>query len=537
VTKLFTWTAVMQLVEQGKLNLDADVNTYLKDFKIPQTCPEPVTLAHLLTHTAGFEDQVIGLFARSAEAMIPLGRLLAREMPKRVRPPGVLAAYSNHGTALAGYIVEQVTGTPWEAYVEKNILQPLDMKHTTVRQPIPPELAADMATGYKYADGEFLERGFEFVPASAAGAMSASAVDMAHFMIAHLQLGKYGANRILSEETARKMHNRLFSHLPQLNGMLHGFYEMNRNGLRVFGHGGSTFLFHTQLMLIPEQNVGLFVSYNSDSGSAARTDLAKLFLDHYWPAHEAATPKAPADFAQRASRFAGDYASIRMSYTTGAKIVRLFMTIRTAPTREGYLASSGLGRERKRWVEIAPLLFREVDGQELMAFREDERGRITHVFFSSFPPIAFAKLSTAESSTFHHAWLAVTLIILLSAFIAWPIGAWRRRHEPRSTGPFLARIVGWVFCGLCIVFSIGMMTVLSDPFEMAFGVSASFKSLLLLPLLAAVLAIAMVVFALLAWWKEYWRLRGRIYYSLVTLAGVAFLWWLNYWNLPGYHLR
>ena len=122
VSKLFIWTAVMQLVERGKVDLDADVNRYLEGVEVPATFKEPVTLAHLMTHTAGFEDHVLGLFAHDATAVRPLRDLLAAELPARVRAPGVVAAYSNHGAALAMLVVEQVSGMPWTEYVETQIL-------------------------------------------------------------------------------------------------------------------------------------------------------------------------------------------------------------------------------------------------------------------------------------------------------------------------------------------------------------------------------------------------------------------------------
>ena len=130
--KLFTWTAVMQLVEQGKIDLNADVNTYLTDWKVPATFPEPITMAHLMSHSAGLEDSIVGIFARSEEALIPIVPLLEQKFPARVMPPGELSAYSNLGAGLAAYIVQEVTGMPWHDYIRKNILEPLEMHHTTL---------------------------------------------------------------------------------------------------------------------------------------------------------------------------------------------------------------------------------------------------------------------------------------------------------------------------------------------------------------------------------------------------------------------
>ncbi|PYP68618.1 MAG: serine hydrolase, partial [Gemmatimonadetes bacterium] len=197
-SKLFTWTAVMQLVEQGKLDLDADVNRYI-DFKIPATYPQPITLRHIMTHTPGFEEDGRDLITDDTTKMIPLGRWLATHIPGRVRPPGTYSSYSNYATALAGYIVQRTSGVPFDDYVEQHILTPLGMTETTTRQPLPPRLRADMSQGYTWGDGSYKPQKFEIVNAAPAGSVASSAADMAKFMIAHLNDGAFNGQRILAE--------------------------------------------------------------------------------------------------------------------------------------------------------------------------------------------------------------------------------------------------------------------------------------------------------------------------------------------------
>jgi CubicO group peptidase (beta-lactamase class C family) len=203
VSKLFTWTAVMQVAERGLLDLDTDVNRYLTDFRVPDTYPQPVTLAHLLTHTAGFEDRWIGSATRGPEELEPLSQVLANAMPQRVEAPGVVHSYSNYGTGLAGHLVEQVSGRPFDQYVEEHILRPLGMDGTTFRQPIPEALAANMATGYTYADGTLEAAPLIYQKIGPEGAMTLTPIDMAAFMIAHLHEGEYGNIRILEPTTAQ----------------------------------------------------------------------------------------------------------------------------------------------------------------------------------------------------------------------------------------------------------------------------------------------------------------------------------------------
>ena len=298
VSKLFVWTSVMQLVEQGKLSLDADVNEYL-DFSIPATYPEPITLKTLLTHTPGFEDIGEDLFKLKPEDVGTLEAYLKNHIPARVFPPGEVGAYSNYGTALAGYIVERVSGMPFYEYVEKNIFAPLGMTHATFRQPLPENIAADMSSGYNYVNGGYVKGGFEYVVAYPAGSSSVSGLDMAKFMIAHLQNGRYGDAQILKEETAIQMHSQLYTPDPRMAGMAHGFFENFINGQRVISHGGDTLLFHSGLFLIPDQNLGIFISTNATGGAGVGDAVALAFADRYFPVESAAHPVPPADFDSR----------------------------------------------------------------------------------------------------------------------------------------------------------------------------------------------------------------------------------------------
>src|SRR5438034_7789113 len=216
ISKLFTATAVMQLVEQGKLDLDRDVNDYL-DFPIPKTYPEPVTLRQLLTHTGGFEETLKNLFVAHESDIKPLRTYLVDEMPARIFPPGKIPSYSNYGFTLAGYIVERVSGEKFERYIDNHILKPLRMTNSTFDQPLPPELAAQMSKGYLNAAKK--PRDFEFVQAAPAGSLSTTAADMTRFMLAFLQDGSVDGVAILKPETVRQMETRQFELHPMISGL------------------------------------------------------------------------------------------------------------------------------------------------------------------------------------------------------------------------------------------------------------------------------------------------------------------------------
>src|ERR1035438_4316221 len=257
ISKLFTWTAVMQLVEQGKLDLDSDVNQYL-DFKIPDTYPKPITLRNIMTHTSGFEETDKELFLPDVKDLKPLDDYLKTHLPERIFPPGVTPASSNYATCVAGYIVQRVSGQPYDDYIESHILKPLGMAHTSFRQPLPDALKPLLSNGYNVASKP--AKPFEVVQPWPAGSSSVSANDITRFMIAHLQDGQFESVQILRPEMARLMHSRQFENNPRLNGMALGFYEETRNGHRIIGHGGDTICFHSDLHLIPDAGLGFFIS-------------------------------------------------------------------------------------------------------------------------------------------------------------------------------------------------------------------------------------------------------------------------------------
>ena len=542
ISKLLTWTAVMQLVEQGRLDLNTDINNYITKFKIPDSYPEPITLAHLMTHTPGFEEMVSEFAARKAEDLAPLGDFLAAKLPARIFPPGELIAYSNYGAALAGYIVEVVSGMPFDDYIEENIYIPLDMHYSTFRQPLPPHLADKMSVGYSFKKGVFKAEEFELLKGLApAGSMSTTATDMAKFMITHLQYGKYGENRILKEETAKQMQALLFTHDKRVNGNAHGFWELRLNNLRTIGHGGDSSWFHSLFILVPEKNLGLFVSYNSaGGGGSTRDQLLQAFLDRYYPMPKMPERKPAPDFKERAKRFQGSYKLSRVVFTTYEKLMALMMKVDVKVTDEGTLltpfpAGSGLGD--KQWVEAEPLVFRELGGQDTLVFKEDSRGHITHAFISSVPYFALIKMAWHETPEFHYSLLVISMILFLSTLI-WPMrslfGLVCRHKKEEKKGPRSAR---WLIGGLSafyLLFVIGLLMVLSDPMELMFGVPSALKVFLFFPIISAVLTIGALIYTVLAWKKKYWTGCARLHFTLIVLASLIFIWSLNYWNLFGF---
>src|SRR6516225_2107801 len=366
ISKLFTWTAVMQLVEQGKLDLDKDINAYL-DFKIPATEPQPITLRHILTHRPGFEEQIKDLFGKEGAPFATLKDHLMEHMPERIFPAGTTPAYSNYGASLAGYIVERVSGRAFNDYAAERIFRPLGMTRSTFVQPLPADLKPLMSSGYTEGSGK--AKPFELIEEAPAGGLSATAADLSRFMLAHLQDGMLDNVRILRPETARQMHARQSGLSPSLNGMCLGFYEESRNGLRIIGHGGDTVYFHSDMHLIPEAGIGFFVSYNSRGKGelSPRTALWNHFLDRYFPFTPPAADR-PAGAAADAKTVAGRYFSSRRSQTNFLRVSYLQDELMVAPESNGDIKVDALkdfSGQVKKWQEISPLVYRAVNGQEL----------------------------------------------------------------------------------------------------------------------------------------------------------------------------
>ena len=552
VTKTFTATAVMQLVEAGQLDLHRDVNRYLSNFQLENSFTEPVTLAHLLTHTAGFDDKNIGYVARTASETIPLGDYLASAMPPRVMPPGRVISYSNHGFGLAGHLVELVSGVPYSQYIEKNILGPLGMTRSTARVPPPPELAPDLAAGYRFdfRDGELRPQPLGYRNLSPAGSISATGADIARFMIAHLQNGRYGKARILTERTTREMHRQQFTHHPHLPGFAYGFYERFHNNVRILEHAGGYIGFATLLVLLPEENVGVFVAGNS-TNSGLHYQFLRQFLDHYYPAPQQtspAMPGPPTDLLRRAGRLAGSYQMTRYSRRSVEKIAILDSQLQVSVSPDAVLVVQPRHGKATRWAAIEPLLFRRVDSKDLLAFREDANGRITHMF-TSLPggalPVAFEKLHWKDSLPSTLGLLSSLGVIFVSTFTLWPLvvligflvqfrrGPPLRPAQRHRLASVLAGFTGF----LIVVFLAGMDTLIGNSqyrLQLVYGMTPEMVALLWIPLVTSALTVALVYFAVHSWRKGWWSLAGRLHYSLVTLAALAFIPFLLNWNLLGF---
>jgi CubicO group peptidase (beta-lactamase class C family) len=433
ISKLFTWTALMQLVEQGKVDLDADVNQYL-DFKVPPYDGKPVTVRNLMTHTAGFEETLKHLIGEEGEAMPGFDAILKEWVPARIFPPGTMTAYSNYGCALAGYIVQRVSGLPFNDYVTKNIFAPLGMHNTTFAQPLPDAMKPNMSVGYEYASQK--PHKFELVGPAPAGSSSTTAADMARFMIAHLQDGRLGDAQILKTETAKLMHGTPLTILPHGNRMLLGFYESTLKGRRMIAHGGDTEWFHSDMNLFLDHGVGLFVSFNSPGKDAAahplRSTLLEMFADRYFPVDvPKATPLDRKVADEHAAMIAGHYISSRRVETKFMSLLTLVSEVKVFPNDDGTISMSMMVSptgEPLRWREVEPFLWKQVHGDEVIV-GDVKDGKIWRIGIGGFAPIMlFERPAPLKSGTWLLPAFGAALVALLLTALAWPVSALARRY-------------------------------------------------------------------------------------------------------------
>jgi CubicO group peptidase (beta-lactamase class C family) len=545
ISKLFTWTSVMQLVEQGKLDLDRDVNIYI-DFKVPSTFGRPTTLRDIMTHRPGLEETIKDLFVGSEKDLRPMAQYLPTHLPAQIFPPGTTPAYSNYATTLAAYVVQRVAGQSFDDYVEAHILKPLEMTHATFRQPLPDALKPLMSNGYQLASGG--AKGFEYVEVAPAGALSASAESLTHFMIAHLQNGRYANVQILKPETAIQMHQRQQGWPASMNAMCLGFYEESRNGQRIIGHGGDTQWFHSDLHLLLDSNVGFFVSYNSAGRDdvSPRSVLFDKFMDRYFPVTPPNEPARPTA-AQDARSVAGLYESSRRFETNiMATTTLLGETKVSVDTKDNTIYIDDFKHpngQLKHFREIGPLLFRDVNGTDKIAFVRDSSGR--RVFYIDFPAMAFQQVNHFwDHQIFNYVVIGFSLCVIALTLVLWPVAAILRKHyaKPLDLSPRARRLrtVVHIICLLVAAFVIGL-ALLSDAVETPGGLGSAgdlkIHLLQIVGVLAGFGALIAIVNALVSWRDTHQWLWYRIWNALLAIACVGFFWFIYHWHLLNFHLN
>jgi len=481
VSKAITAIAVMQLVEQGKVDLDADVNRYLRSFQIPATFGQPITLRQLLEHRSGLDDRFVGDGFRSGEQPT-MQSVMRISLPQRVYAPNEVEFYSNYGYALIGAVIEDVSGQRFEDYVAANVLRPLEMNRSSFAQPLPQEMAAAIAPGTWW-----------YQHSSPAGGLATTANDMSRFLLATIRQD-VGA---ISQTSFQAMTP------PQdaSSGLKHrlGYWTGRDYGQQLIGASGDAGSFHTVMAAIPNRNLGLVVLVSGNGGGAAWG-----FYSRFLEAEFSAGPSQAAPHQQRLQpeagdyeaneRFAGLYRTVRYPHHDLSKTFILLDLTHVSEERDGALHFRGA-----RWIRTGPLQFEKEDGSETISFKENDGGRVLFLGDTDEP------IHWYESG-----YASIAFYFAFTIFFA--VAAWRAKGALR-----------WI-CILALLHSVGWfaLVLITGPENLIFGLPLPLKAILWIGTAAPLLAIAGIYLA----WRHKTVL--AIFAAVVLTCYVPFVF---YWNL------
>ena len=542
--KVMVATLAAMLAAEGTIDPHADINSTLRTYRVPPTFAAPVTLDDLLTHTAGFEDRFLGGLAPSPESVTPLAEYLSRRMPARVAPPGAWMAYSNHGMALAGLVLQDAAGVRFDDLAEQRIFAPLGMTRSTFKQP-PPGPVRDAIVWDRRGDGPW----FNPYPA---GSIVTTAADMGRFLIGLLSGRAPDGSVWLTPAAREQLIARHYSAHPSMPGVAYGFFEGVANSRRTLHHTGDGG-HHSLIWIVPDAGLGVFLVYTTPTVGTPdepRAKVSSAIADRSFGPQTFQLPKPLPDATARASRFAGIYRPNQHARTTIEKLGALPAQITVADRRDGTIGIAlGLGAEPETFIEVEPRLFRSADGA-YVTFAEDAAGRVTGLHGTAGTvddPLSAERIGPLDDSRVHLAAIVFAAVAIVSRLLATPvllIGRMIRRLRGRAPAPAVGRAwtdgLGWrvsgVFSLLCAVapaVALGSVVAGGGPiYRLPTGVFVALSMLAV----AAVLGLVLVPLAVVAWRRRDGSLLRRVHLSILAIVGVGAAPFLFYWNLLGFHV-
>ena len=532
VSKPVVAAAVLKLVDEGKLKLDVDINTYLKRVRIPDAFGKPVTLKDLLTHTAGFEDKNIGTAAPSADKVLPLEEYLLHNIPARVTPPGVAISYSNQGYAIAGLVVEQVSGIPFNQFADERIFKPLGMTETSFA--LREDLLKEVALGHEIVGRSFIGQPFDFLHCAPPGNVLSTASDFSRFLAAQMTgLEGPGGAPFLSESSLRLMHESQFRHHPDMPGWTLGFSERRQGTLIGYGHSGALRGFASDVSVWPSAKLAIFLAYNcSDEGAIGlRERLTSDLLNHFVP--DAKPPQLPsANAAPAESKVASrvQYFGLRRNQSGLDKLAILAGVVRVASV--GFSSEGDMIIGGRTWKSMGEGVYRASDGQIAKIRPADKET----------PELLFIGTSSLDRSAWYdeiHLQMvlvgftfvagAIAILISLAGFVRHLVGgkatALRRYWTVSATaGLFELTAAG----GLQIA------TMVIPKYDFTLGIPIPVVAILVIFHLAAGLAVATILLCLVAWLRGRGSLVMRLLATLFAVGHGVFVWLCWHWNILGF---
>lgn len=554
ITKTFTASLLAKLVEEGSIrSLDDPANRYLRDYRLPDNDGVAITLHHLVTHTAGFEDRFYFIGAdHPASARLPAREFDALR-PAYVRPAGTRVEYSNFGIAVVGRIIEDVTGLPIEVAMRNMLLDPLHMAHTRLLVDVNEPAGLGKPATIR-PDGSFHPTPYTAInPAvAAAGSLVTTGDDMTRYMLAQLHSSggaRSGQSPVLSEQVLAMLHDRRAGNAPETTGIGMTFFDEPWGAWRTIAHGGNWEGFHSWMTLIPGRDTGIFISVMSEAaapqplqavrdlfapGSASPPSPAVVsgwaytqkFLDHFL-GERRRLPARSTPFEPSATE--GWYRPDRRVFSTAesvADLIYLGAGMLRIDAADGALEVGGAGPWRSAGKGIFIL---EAPNRNRVVIRDDARVHAP-VLIPDPGIYTFTRIPAIQNPRLHAK--ALVIAIVLSA-IAWLVMLARVRRGTRRAPAIAATATALLACALPIIGAAklydgrSMLEALygGDTFPLAVYVIAA-------QLLAAA-AIATLVLAIRA--SSQSRL-SRGCQLLIGLCGIMLIGILAQYNVLGWQL-
>ncbi|MBZ9625863.1 beta-lactamase family protein [Clostridium sp. FP2] len=539
VSKLLTATAVMQQYEEGKIDLNKDVNEYLKNFKIKDTFKEPITTKSLLTHTSGFIQSNIGIGTRDQFKIKKLGDYLKTAMPKREYEPNRFFSYSNQGMSLAGHIVENTSGKSFEDYIEERIFKPLNMENSSFKQPIPKDMELNKAVSYGYwtQKKSLFRTEPTYDQLGPSDGCYTTVSDMSKFIIANLNGGKYKGNQLLKETTMEEMHKQQFTNNVKMPGQAYGFWESFENNKRGLFHTGTIDGYANLLYMMPEENVGFILCYNLATDKL-RSEFLTSFLDKFYPVTDSKPVIPLKDYKERVKQYEGLYWGVDKPRDTIDKLEVLMSDglVRAKGNENGSLKlMSYYGENMGDYIEIEPGIFKNVNSEEIITFKGS-----SHTENNSYLYVknnVFIKVKWYQNPAPSIIPALVSLIVIIVSPFILVFAFIRKKTENKKRGSLekYAAYIGLfastlilIFCGVtCIV------TSKLGKYAFMFGISLSLKIILIIPVLLCGVSLCLLAISILAWKNSYWARFNRCFFIIYTVAVVMFLMFLKFWDMIG----
>ena len=524
-----TAAAVLQLVERGLIGLDSDLSQRSDMGFLKTGGYGPLTPAQLLLHTAGLDHQTAVTRARTADSVEPLGAYLRRRMPPRVRPPDQISIPSSHGYALAGLLVEEVSGESFASYISNHIFRPLGMSNTTVE---PGSLADEsIATGYRGRESGLADVPPVYTQTIPASFLLTTASDMARWLLALVNYGSFDGNQVLSVAGVENLFVRRFTNHESLPGRTLAFKEGHQYSPAELYMAATGDGFSAVMVLLPHRRVGVFASVN---GEIDLWGVVYEILDRFDSRVDRRIDPVTTHNSTTAHRFAGRWRDAVVSLASAEKLLSLIQQDRIMR-----LDASTIGWRSRSFVAIGPTSFQESGGETLLGFVEGSGP----VQFAATEEQVFERLTWYEARPVQMALWTLFAAVFLAA--GWPRLSLPHRHlllEPDDAfsprWPLslarLAATIQFVFIvALAILVASGLRSGASP---LLYQIPPIIFAVLSLPLVGAALTLVAIPGLGPVWRSARWTLGRRLRLTLLLVVLVVFLPFLWSWNLLGFNV-